>query len=88
MPRLQPAGHAGALRDAERADGVRSVRGGAGMTDYSEPLANMAATLARLSNELNEREYRAALARVDDVLRRMQVVRDWLIVEVTRGGEE
>ena len=58
------------------------------MTDYSEPLANMPATLARLTVELNGRNYRRALATTDDMLRRMQVVRDWLIVEVTKGSDD
>lgn len=53
------------------------------MPDYSEPLANMAATLSRLTVELNEMRYTEALARADDILRRMQQVRDWLIVETT-----
>lgn len=57
------------------------------MTDYSEPLANMPALLSRLTVTLNERDYTRALAQCDDMLRRMQVVRDWLIVETTRGGE-
>ncbi len=57
------------------------------MTDYSEPLANMPALLSRLTVLLNERDYTRALAQCDDMLRRMQVVRDWLIVETTRGGE-
>ena len=58
------------------------------MTDYSEPLSNLPAVVSRLTVRLNERQYRAALATCDDVLRRMQVVRDWLIVEVEKGGEE
>lgn len=58
------------------------------MTDYSEPLSNLPAILSRLTVELNDRRYREALARADDILRRMQVVRDWLIVETTRGGDD
>jgi hypothetical protein len=58
------------------------------MTDYSDALANMPATLSRLTVQLNHRDYREALATTDDVLRRMQAVRDWLIVEVTRGGDD
>lgn len=58
------------------------------MTDYSDPLANLPATLSRLTVRLNERKYRAALATCDDVLRRMQTVRDWLIVEVEKRGDE
>lgn len=58
------------------------------MTDYSEPLSNLPATVSRLTVRLNDRNYRAALASCDDILRRMQVVRDWLIVETTRGGDD
>ena len=56
------------------------------MTDYSEPLADASAKLSRLTVLLATRKWVDALAIVDDMLRRMQTVRDWLIVKV-EGGE-
>ena len=58
------------------------------MTDYSEPLANMAATLSRLTVSLNERRHIDALTQVDDMIRRLQVVRDYVIQHVTQQRED
>jgi hypothetical protein len=52
------------------------------MTDYSEPLSDAPAQLSRLTVLLCSRRWVDALAVVDGMLRRMQTVRDWLVVRV------
>lgn len=52
------------------------------MTDYSEPLADAPAQLSRLTVLLATRRWVDALAIVDGMLRRLQTVRDWLLVRV------
>ena len=57
-------------------------KGGTGMTDYSEPLSDAPAQLSRLTVLLATRRWVDALAIVDGMLRRLQTVRDWLVVRV------
>ena len=52
------------------------------MTDYSEPLSDAPAQLSRLTVLLATRRWVDALAVVDGMLRRLQAVRDWLVVRV------
>jgi hypothetical protein len=52
------------------------------MTDYSEPLSDAPAQLSRLTVLLATRRWVDALAIVDGMLRRLQTVRDWLVVKV------
>jgi hypothetical protein len=55
------------------------------MTDYSEPLSDAPAQLSRLTVLLATRRWVDALAVVDGMLRRLQTVRDWLVVRVEKG---
>ena len=52
------------------------------MTDYSEPLADAPAQLSRLTSLLAGRNWVEALKVVDGMLRRLQTVRDWILVRV------
>ena len=52
------------------------------MTDYSEPLADAPAQLSRLTVFLATHRWVDALAVVDEMLRRLQSVREWLVVRV------
>ncbi len=55
------------------------------MTDYSEPLSDAPAQLSRLTVLLCARRWVDALAVVDGMLRRLQTVRDWLVVRVEKS---